>query len=82
MKYTRNSWNKKEDFSWILCNTEDEIFQFNNYLEALEGRRLQMVDIDQCSTFSKDHCTTGYRFVLSSALPTEIVKTFFNLMED
>lgn len=82
MKYTRNLWNKEEDFSWILCNTEDEVFGFNNYLEALEGRRLRLVNIEQCSPFRGTHFTTGYRFVLSSALPTEIVKTFFNLMED
>lgn len=82
MKYIRNAWNKKENYSWILCNSEYEVFEFNNYLEALEGRRLQLVDIDQCSSFRQDHISNGYKFVLSSALPTELIRSFFDLMEE
>ena len=82
MKYINNNWDEDEDSSWILCNTEDEVFEFNNYLEALEGRRLHLVKIGVYNTFSNDHYTKGYRFVLHSALPTEVVRNFIKLMEE
>lgn len=82
MKYIHNNWQTDCENSWVLCDSLEEVSSFINYIKTLDGRTLHLVSLSGCEHLKDDHNTYEYRYVISSAIETNIVKRFFDLMED